>query len=147
MKQLVCTFSIMRALSVRLIVVEKIQNYEKIVFMKNVFENGWWGCIPHIPPGSAPARTDNNVCYHYTNQPIWFQNDVGQILSKLFWNNITYCTCKVWTLHFKIKGLVSKGGVRPLNPPHGAPLRIRSRKQREQWVFWSKQKRVSWDDQ
>ena len=89
MKQLVCTFSIMRALGVRLIVVEKIQNYEKIVFMKNMFENYVQTClkikcIPHIPPGSAPARTDNNVCYHYTNQPIWFQNDVGQILSKLF---------------------------------------------------------------
>ena len=37
-----------------------------------------------IPPGSAYARTDNNVSYHYTNQAIWFQYDAEQILSKLF---------------------------------------------------------------
>ena len=24
---------------------------------------------PHPPPGSVSARTDNNVSYHYTNQP------------------------------------------------------------------------------
>ena len=84
----VCTFSIMRALGVRLIAVEKVQNYGKFVFIKNMFKNCWWGgCIPHIPPRSAPACTDNNVSYHYTNQPIWLQYDVGQILWKLFWNN------------------------------------------------------------
>ena len=36
----------------RLIVV-KVQNYGKIVFIQNIFENGWWGgcirSIPHIP--------------------------------------------------------------------------------------------------
>ena len=36
------TFSITRALGVRLIVIEKVQNYGKIVFIKNMFENGWW---------------------------------------------------------------------------------------------------------
>ena len=51
----VCTFSIMRAEGVRLIVIEKVRNYGKIVFIKNMFENGWWG------DASAPARTDNNV--------------------------------------------------------------------------------------
>ena len=62
------TLSIMRAQGVRLIVIEKVRNYGKIVFIKNMFENGWWGgCSPHILPGSAPARTDNNVSYHYTN--------------------------------------------------------------------------------
>ena len=44
---------------------------------------------PHPLPGSAPARTDNNVSYHYTNQPIWLQYDAGRILSQLFWNNST----------------------------------------------------------
>ena len=65
---------------------------------------------PHIPPGSVPARTDNDVSYHYTNQPIWLQYDVRQILSQLFCNNSTYCSCTVRTIHFKNKGLVSKGG-------------------------------------
>ena len=67
------------------LIIEKVRNYGKTVFIKNMFENGWWGeCITHIPPGSVPARTDNNVFYHYTNQPIWFQHDVWQILSQLF---------------------------------------------------------------
>ena len=73
MMHFVRRFSIMRAKGVRLIVIEKVQNYEKIVFIKSMFENGWYGgCIPHISsPGSAPAHIDNNVSYYYTNQPIW----------------------------------------------------------------------------
>ena len=42
------------------------------------------GCIPHISPGTAPARTDNNVSNHYANQPIRLKYDVMQILSQLF---------------------------------------------------------------
>ena len=34
------TFSIMRALGVRLIVIEKVRNYGRIVFIKNMLENG-----------------------------------------------------------------------------------------------------------
>ena len=34
------TFSIMRAW---LIVIEEVQNYIKIIFINNIFENGWWG--------------------------------------------------------------------------------------------------------
>ena len=92
---------------------------EKLYSSKNMFENVWWGEEGVHPPWMPmPARTDNNVSYHYTNQPIWLQYDGGQILSKLFWNNSTYCTCIVWTLHFKNKGLVSKGGgSAPQTPP------------------------------
>ena len=89
-KHFVRIFSIMRALSVRLIVIEKVQNYGKIVFIKNMFENGWWGDTSLPPhPGSAPAHTDNNVFYHYSNQSVWLQYDVRQILSQLFSNNST----------------------------------------------------------
>ena len=35
------TFSIMRALGVRLIVIEKVRNCS--LFIKNMFQNGWWG--------------------------------------------------------------------------------------------------------
>ena len=35
------TFFIMRALGVRLIVIEKVCNYGIIGFIKNMFENGW----------------------------------------------------------------------------------------------------------
>ena len=35
------TFSIMRADAVRLNVIEKVQSYGKIVYIKNMFENGW----------------------------------------------------------------------------------------------------------
>ena len=37
----VCTFSIMRALGVRFIVIEKVRYYGKIVYIKNVVEKDW----------------------------------------------------------------------------------------------------------
>ena len=46
----VCTFLILRALGVRLIVIEKVRNYGKIVFIKNMFQNGWWGDASPTPP-------------------------------------------------------------------------------------------------
>ena len=50
-------FSIKRALGVRLIVIEDVQNYGKILFIKKVFENGLWEEIhtSHLPPAFAPA--------------------------------------------------------------------------------------------
>ena len=72
MMHFVCTFSIMHSSSMRLIVTEKVQNYGEIVFTKNMFQNGWWGDA--FPTGSAPARTDNNVTYHYSNQLVWLQH-------------------------------------------------------------------------
>ena len=41
MLHFVRTFSIVRALGVRLIVIEKVRNYGKFVFIKNVVEKGW----------------------------------------------------------------------------------------------------------
>ena len=32
----------MRAEDVRLIANEKVRNYGKIVYIKNIFDNGWW---------------------------------------------------------------------------------------------------------
>ena len=43
MMHFVCTFWNMRAQGVRIIVIEKVRNYGKVVFIKNMFENGWWG--------------------------------------------------------------------------------------------------------
>ena len=81
MMYFVHTFSIMRAQGVRLIVIKKVRNYGKTVFIKKHVRK--W-LVGGIPPGSAHARTDNNVSYHYTNQPIWLQYDAGRILSQLF---------------------------------------------------------------
>ena len=57
MMHFVRTFSIMRAQGVRLISIEEVRNYGKIVFFKNLVENGWKGeCIPLTPPPrSAPG--------------------------------------------------------------------------------------------
>ena len=53
MMHFVRTLPIMRALGVRLIVMENVRKYGKIVFIKTMFANAWWrGCIPHIPPDS-----------------------------------------------------------------------------------------------
>ena len=48
------TFSIMRAMGVRLIVIEMVQSYGKTVFIKNMFENGWWGNASPTPPWIRP---------------------------------------------------------------------------------------------
>ena len=52
------TFSIMRAQGLRLIAIEKVRNYEKIVCIKNVFENGWCehAYLSFYPSGSAPGH-------------------------------------------------------------------------------------------
>ena len=52
------TFSIMRAQGVKLIAIEEVQNYEKIAYIKDIFENGWWeDAYPSIyPPGSTPGH-------------------------------------------------------------------------------------------
>ena len=45
------TFSVMRAQGTRLIAIEEVQNYGKIVHIKNIFENGWWRMhTPHPIP-------------------------------------------------------------------------------------------------
>ena len=59
MMRFVSTFRFMLATGVKIIVIKKVQNYEKIVFIKNIVENVLvGGCILYIftPPGSALAR-------------------------------------------------------------------------------------------
>ena len=58
MMHFVRTFSIMRAYGVRLIAVEEARNYGKIVYIKNIFQNGWWeeAYLSSYPPGSAPGH-------------------------------------------------------------------------------------------
>ena len=41
MMHFVHTFSILCVISVRFIGIEKVRNYGKTVFIKNMFENGW----------------------------------------------------------------------------------------------------------
>ena len=51
MMHFVRTFSIMRAKGARLIAIEEVRNYEKIVCIKINFENGWWRMhTPHPTP-------------------------------------------------------------------------------------------------
>ena len=68
----VLKFSIMRTWGVR---IEKIRNYGKIVFIKNMFENGWWGgCIPHIPLDSPLViNCDQTFTSQKANQ--WKRNN------------------------------------------------------------------------
>ena len=42
MLNFVGTFLIMRAQGVRFIAIEEVRNYGKIVYIKSIFENGWW---------------------------------------------------------------------------------------------------------
>ena len=51
------TFSLMGACAVELIGIKEVRNYGKIVFIKKIFENGWWeDAYPSFyPPESAPG--------------------------------------------------------------------------------------------
>ena len=44
--------------SVRLIAIKEVRNYRKTVYIKNIFENGWWeDAYPSsYPPGSAHGQ-------------------------------------------------------------------------------------------
>ena len=43
---------------VRLIAIKEVQNYGEIVYIKHIFENGWWedACSLSYPPGFAPGH-------------------------------------------------------------------------------------------
>ena len=59
MMHFVRTFSNIRAYGVRarLIVIDEVCSYGKIVFIQNILKNGWWGDASHTSPplGSAPV--------------------------------------------------------------------------------------------
>ena len=78
---------------------------------------------PPIPPGTAPARTDNNVSYHYYNQPMMW----GKFRHSYF--ERTECTAVAQFGHFRptIKTRVrfQKGGFRPPKPSLGVLLCLR----------------------
>ena len=45
------TFLIMRAYGARIIPIEEARNYERFIYIKNIFQNGWWDeALPFILP-------------------------------------------------------------------------------------------------
>ena len=54
MMHFVRTFSNIRAQGVRFIVIEKVRNYGKTVFINNMFENGCWGVASLTSPLDPP---------------------------------------------------------------------------------------------
>ena len=54
-------FLIMRA-DVRLIAIEEVRNYGKILYIKNIFENGWWGMHTPHPTSIDPPMV---ISYRY----------------------------------------------------------------------------------
>ena len=58
MMHFVRTCSIMLVYSVRLIAIEEARNYGKIVYIKNIFQNGWWeeAHLSSHPPGFTPGH-------------------------------------------------------------------------------------------
>ena len=54
MMHFIRTFSIMRAQDVRLIAIEEVRNYGKIVYIKNIFENGCWKMRTSHPTSLDP---------------------------------------------------------------------------------------------
>ena len=79
MMHFVRTFSIMRAEGVRLIAIEKVRNYEKVIFTKTCLKMAGGGMYPPL----SALITQSLITIHYANQPIWLQYDVGQIPTQL----------------------------------------------------------------
>ena len=78
------TFLILRALGVRLIVIEKVRNYGEIVFIKNMFQNGWWGDASPTPsPLDPPLPALITMSNHCSYKPVWLQYNVRQFCHRL----------------------------------------------------------------
>ena len=91
------TFSIMCAQGVKLVAIEEVRNYGKIVYIKNIVENGWWRMRT-----SHPTPLDPPLAISYKNH----QNSLAYLshLAPL-------------VLFFFTKKAESKGGHGPLPPP------------------------------
>ena len=66
MMHFVRTFSTMRAYGVRHIAIKEVRNYGKIVYIKNIFENGRWEDALHTP---HPIPLDPPLAISYKNHP------------------------------------------------------------------------------
>ena len=108
------TFSIMRAYGVRLIVIKKVRNFGKIVFIKVMFENGWCGADASPLPALITMALTTSPTSRFG-----FSMIRGKFCHRCFERTAgIYCFCTVWTFYFKNKGLVFKGvGFDPLTPP------------------------------
>ena len=123
---IVRTFSIMRAYGERFCYRKDSKLWKNCIHQKHVWKWLVGGCIPHISPGSAPARIDSNVSYHYTNQPIWLQYDVRQICPNCF--EITARTALAQFGYFTLKTKVrfhKGGGVDPPTLPRSVCACVR----------------------
>ena len=72
MMHVVRTLSIERALGVRLIVIEEVRNYGKILYIKSTFENGWWenaypSSYPLDPPLAISYRNHQKSLVYFSN--------------------------------------------------------------------------------
>ena len=104
MMQFVRTFSIMRAYCLR----HKAYCYGKgsklwknCIHQKHVGKWLVWGMHPHISPGSAPARTDNNVSHHTPTSRFCFSMMRGQFCHSCI--EITARTALAQFGHFILK--------------------------------------------
>ena len=67
----------MRAQGVRSIAIEEVRNYGKIVYIKNIFKNGWWRMhTPHpttwIRPWPYATETIKRVYSHLAPLGLFF---------------------------------------------------------------------------
>ena len=119
MMHFVRAFSIIYVWGVRLIANEKVRNCKKIVFIKNMFENDWWGMHPPHPP-DAPLPALIFITMSLTSTPtsrFGFSMMRGEFYHSCF--EIITRTALAQFGHFTLKTRVwfQKGEVRPPNLP------------------------------
>ena len=74
MMHFVYIFYFMRAWDVRHIVTEEVQNYGKIVFIIDIFENGWWG-VDASPTSSLDSPSWTRTKIHRDSSPDFESNE------------------------------------------------------------------------
>ena len=103
----------MRACGVRLIVIKRFKIIEKLYSSKTCLQMAGGGIYSAHPTLSPPLTAP--ITMSLTTAPtrrFGFSMMWGKFCHSC--HNSTYCTCTVWTLHFKNKSSVSKGwGVDP----------------------------------
>ena len=125
MMHFVRTCSITRAEGMR-IVIEKVRNYGKTAFIKNMFENGWWGgCIPtSLLDRPLPAQITISLTTTPTSR-FGFSMMCGKFCHSCF--EITARTALSQFGHFTLKTRVrfeKGGGSTPLTPPGCATVSL-----------------------
>ena len=81
MMHFVRIFSIMLAYGVRFIATEEARNYGKIIYIKNIFKNGWW---EEAYPSSYPLDPSLAISYKNHRKSLAYFSHLARLILFFF---------------------------------------------------------------